>query len=546
MKNKNVIFGNEATGKIKEGVETLADAVKVTLGPRGRNVIIERDGKPISTKDGVTVAKSIKLKDPVKNMGVEAVKEAASQTADAAGDGTTTSTVLAHEFYTKGLKSVATGASPIEVKRGMDKAVKEVVKSLKSFSKDVTTNDEIKQIATISANSDTEIGSLIAEAMEEVGKEGVITVEESKTAKTSLEVVEGMQFDRGYLSPYFINNNDQMFAQFENAYVLMTDKKIGGVKDIVKILEFVIAKNKPLLIIADDVEGEALATLIVNKARGTCQVCAVKAPGYGKSKAEMLDDIAILTGGNVISTERGQKLDKIQNIEESLGTCRTITVNNKSTILVDGGGDEKSITQRADEIKSMIDSSTSDYETEKNQDRLAKLAGGVAILSIGAESEVEMREKKDRVDDALHATRAAVDEGIVPGGGIALIRAQKITKLTGLAENEDQLAGINLVIDTCYSPFKAIVENSGLNAEVVLSKLPRDKDKGYDAKLEKYVNMFESGIIDPTKVTRTAIEKAASVAGTLLITDCVITDSEEKKTEVYPGGEMSMGMPGMV
>ena len=546
MKNKNVIFGNEATGKIKEGVETLADAVKVTLGPRGRNVIIERDGKPISTKDGVTVAKSIKLKDPVKNMGVEAVKEAASQTADAAGDGTTTSTVLAHEFYTKGLKSVATGASPIEVKRGMDKAVKEVVKSLKSFSKDVTTNDEIKQIATISANSDTEIGSLIAEAMEEVGKEGVITVEESKTAKTSLEVVEGMQFDRGYLSPYFINNNDQMFAQFENAYVLMTDKKIGGVKDIVKILEFVIAKNKPLLIIADDVEGEALATLIVNKARGTCQVCAVKAPGYGKSKAEMLDDIAILTGGNVISTERGQKLDKIQNIEESLGTCRTITVNNKSTILVDGGGDEKSITQRADEIKSMIDSSTSDYETEKNQDRLAKLAGGVAILSIGAESEVEMREKKDRVDDALHATRAAVDEGIVPGGGIALIRAQKITKLTGLAENEDQLAGINLVIDTCYSPFKAIVENSGLNAEVVLSKLPRDKDKGYDAKLEKYVNMFESGIIDPTKVTRTAIEKAASVAGTLLITDCVITDSEEKKTEVYPGGEMSMGMPGMM
>ena len=546
MKNKNVIFGNEATGKIKEGVETLADAVKVTLGPRGRNVIIERDGKPISTKDGVTVAKSIKLKDPVKNMGVEAVKEAASQTADAAGDGTTTSTVLAHEFYTKGLKSVATGASPIEVKRGMDKAVKEVVKSLKSFSKDVTTNDEIKQIATISANSDTEIGSLIAEAMEEVGKEGVITVEESKTAKTSLEVVEGMQFDRGYLSPYFINNNDQMFAQFENAYVLMTDKKIGGVKDIVKILEFVIAKNKPLLIIADDVEGEALATLIVNKARGTCQVCAVKAPGYGKSKAEMLDDIAILTGGKVISTERGQKLDKIQNIEESLGTCRTITVNNKSTILVDGGGDEESITQRADEIKNMIDTSTSDYETEKNQDRLAKLAGGVAILSIGAESEVEMREKKDRVDDALHATRAAVDEGIVPGGGIALIRAQKITKLTGLAENEDQLAGINLVIDTCYSPFKAIVENSGLNAEVVLSKLPRDKDKGYDAKLEKYVNMFESGIIDPTKVTRTAIEKAASVAGTLLITDCVITDSEEKKTEVYPGGEMSMGMPGMM
>ena len=546
MKNKNVIFGNEATGKIKEGVETLADAVKVTLGPRGRNVIIERDGKPISTKDGVTVAKSIKLKDPVKNMGVEAVKEAASQTADAAGDGTTTSTVLAHEFYTKGLKSVATGASPIEVKRGMDKAVKEVVKSLKSFSKDVTTNDEIKQIATISANSDTEIGSLIAEAMEEVGKEGVITVEESKTAKTSLEVVEGMQFDRGYLSPYFINNNDQMFAQFENAYVLMTDKKIGGVKDIVKILEFVIAKNKPLLIIADDVEGEALATLIVNKARGTCQVCAVKAPGYGKSKAEMLDDIAILTGGKVISTERGQKLDKIQNIEESLGTCRTITVNNKSTILVDGGGDEESITQRADEIKNMIDSSTSDYETEKNQDRLAKLAGGVAILSIGAESEVEMREKKDRVDDALHATRAAVDEGIVPGGGIALIRAQKITKFTGLAENEDQLAGINLVIDTCYSPFKAIVENSGLNAEVVLSKLPRDKDKGYDAKLEKYVNMFESGIIDPTKVTRTAIEKAASVAGTLLITDCVITDSEEKKTEVYPGGEMSMGMPGMM
>ena len=546
MKNKNVIFGNEATGKIKEGVETLADAVKVTLGPRGRNVIIERDGKPISTKDGVTVAKSIKLKDPVKNMGVEAVKEAASQTADAAGDGTTTSTILAHELYTKGLKSVATGASPIEVKRGIDKAVKEVVKSLKSFSKDVTTNDEIKQIATISANSDTEIGSLIAEAMEEVGKEGVITVEESKTAKTSLEVVEGMQFDRGYLSPYFINNNDQMFAQFENAYVLMTDKKIGGVKDIVKILEFVIAKNKPLLIIADDVEGEALATLIVNKARGTCQVCAVKAPGYGKSKAEMLDDIAILTGGKVISTERGQKLDKIQNIEESLGTCRTITVNNKSTILVDGGGDEGSITQRADEIKNMIDSSTSDYETEKNQDRLAKLAGGVAILSIGAESEVEMREKKDRVDDALHATRAAVDEGIVPGGGIALIRAQKITKLAGLAENEDQLAGINLVIDTCYAPFKAIVENSGLNAEVVLSKLPRDKDKGYDAKLEKYVNMFESGIIDPTKVTRTAIEKAASVAGTLLITDCVITDSEEKKTEVYPGGEMSMGMPGMM
>jgi len=546
MKNKDVIFGGDATNKIKEGVDTLADAVKVTLGPRGRNVIIERDGKPISTKDGVTVAKSIKLKDPVRNMGVEAVKEAASQTADAAGDGTTTSTVLAHELYTKGLKAVATGASPIEVKRGIDKAVKSIVASLKELSKDVTTNEEIKQIATISANSDEEIGNIIAEAMEEVGKEGVITVEESKTARTSLEVVEGMQFDRGYLSPYFINNNNQMFAQFENAYILITDKKISGIKDIVKVLEFVIAKNKPLLIIADDVEGEALATLIVNKARGTCQVCAVKAPGYGKTKSEILEDISILTGGKVVSTERGQKLDKIQNIEDVLGTCRTITVNNKSTVLVDGGGSEESITARAEEIKTMIEQSNSDYDVEKNQDRLARLAGGVAILSIGAESEVEMKEKKDRVDDALHATRAAVDEGIVPGGGIALIRAYKNAKLTGISSNEDQLAGINIVIDACYAPFKAIVENSGLNAEVVLSKLPRDKEKGYDAKLEKYVNMFESGIIDPTKVTRTALEKAASVAGTLLITDCVITDSEEKKTEVYPGGTMSMDMPGMM
>ena len=540
MKNKNIDFNSNATEKLKKGVKTLSDAVKVTLGPRGRNVIIERDGKPISTKDGVTVAKSVKLKDKVQNMGVEAIKEAASQTADAAGDGTTTSTVLAYEFYKKGLKSIANGSSPIELKRGMDKTVAQIVKNLKGFSKDVKGNEEIKQVATISANNDSEIGKIIAAAMEEVGKEGVITVEESKTANTALEIVEGMQFDRGYLSPYFINDNAQMHTQFKDAYVFMTDKKIGSVKDLIKTLEFVIAKQKPLLIIAEDIEGEALATLIVNKARGTCQVCAIKAPGFGNTKKEFLEDIAVLTGGQVFAIDKGIKLEKVTDVSPYLGTCRSITVNNKSTVLIDGGGDIEAIKEKAEEIKKCIDNATSDYEIEKYQDRLAKLAGGVAIILIGAESEVEMKEKKDRVDDALNATRAAVAEGVIPGGGIALIKASQ--SLNGIEfENDEQKEGSKIILEACQEPFNCIINNTGLNSEVILNQINdasnegSSENYGYDARNEKVVDMFEAGIIDPTKVARIALEKAASVAGTLLITECVITEEEEEKSEVVAG-----------
>ena len=540
MKNKNIDFNSNATEKLKKGVKTLSDAVKVTLGPRGRNVIIERDGKPISTKDGVTVAKSVKLKDKVQNMGVEAIKEAASQTADAAGDGTTTSTVLAYEFYKKGLKSIANGSSPIELKRGMDKTVAQIVKNLKGFSKDVKGNEEIKQVATISANNDSEIGKIIAAAMEEVGKEGVITVEESKTANTALEIVEGMQFDRGYLSPYFINDNAQMHTQFKDAYVFMTDKKIGSVKDLIKTLEFVIAKQKPLLIIAEDIEGEALATLIVNKARGTCQVCAIKAPGFGNTKKEFLEDIAVLTGGKVFAIDKGIKLEKVTDVSPYLGTCRSITVNNKSTVLIDGGGDIEAIKEKAEEIKKCIDNATSDYEIEKYQDRLAKLAGGVAIILIGAESEVEMKEKKDRVDDALNATRAAVAEGVIPGGGIALIKASQ--SLNGIEfENDEQKEGSKIILEACQEPFNCIINNTGLNSEVILNQISdasnegSSENYGYDARNEKVVDMFEAGIIDPTKVARIALEKAASVAGTLLITECVITEEEEEKPEVVAG-----------
>jgi|10_taG_2_1085330.scaffolds.fasta_scaffold02843_7 chaperonin GroEL len=540
MKNKNIDFNSNATEKLKKGVKTLSDAVKVTLGPRGRNVIIERDGKPISTKDGVTVAKSVKLKDKVQNMGVEAIKEAASQTADAAGDGTTTSTVLAYEFYKKGLKSIANGSSPIELKRGMDKTVAQIVKNLKGFSKDVKGNEEIKQVATISANNDSEIGKIIAAAMEEVGKEGVITVEESKTANTALEIVEGMQFDRGYLSPYFINDNAQMHTQFKDAYVFMTDKKIGSVKDLIKTLEFVIAKQKPLLIIAEDIEGEALATLIVNKARGTCQVCAIKAPGFGNTKKEFLEDIAVLTGGQVFAIDKGIKLEKVTDVSPYLGTCRSITVNNKSTVLIDGGGDIEAIKEKAEEIKKCIDNATSDYEIEKYQDRLAKLAGGVAIILIGAESEVEMKEKKDRVDDALNATRAAVAEGVIPGGGIALIKASQ--SLNGIEfENDEQKEGSKIILEACQEPFNCIINNTGLNSEVILNQISdasnegSSENYGYDARNEKVVDMFEAGIIDPTKVARIALEKAASVAGTLLITECVITEEEEEKPEVVAG-----------
>ena len=540
MKNKNIDFNSNATEKLKKGVKTLSDAVKVTLGPRGRNVIIERDGKPISTKDGVTVAKSVKLKDKVQNMGVEAIKEAASQTADAAGDGTTTSTVLAYEFYKKGLKSIANGSSPIELKRGMDKTVAQIVKNLKGFSKDVKGNEEIKQVATISANNDSEIGKIIAAAMEEVGKEGVITVEESKTANTALEIVEGMQFDRGYLSPYFINDNAQMHTQFKDAYVFMTDKKIGSVKDLIKTLEFVIAKQKPLLIIAEDIEGEALATLIVNKARGTCQVCAIKAPGFGNTKKEFLEDIAVLTGGQVFAIDKGIKLEKVTDVSPYLGTCRSITVNNKSTVLIDGGGDIEAIKEKAEEIKKCIDNATSDYEIEKYQDRLAKLAGGVAIILIGAESEVEMKEKKDRVDDALNATRAAVAEGVIPGGGIALIKASQ--SLNGIEfENDEQKEGSKIILEACQEPFNCIINNTGLNSEVILNQISdasnegSSENYGYDARSEKVVDMFEAGIIDPTKVARIALEKAASVAGTLLITECVITEEEEEKPEVVAG-----------
>ncbi|PID69748.1 MAG: chaperonin GroEL [Flavobacteriales bacterium] len=544
---KNIIFDIESRDGLKRGVDALANAVKVTLGPKGRNVVIGKSfGAPQITKDGVTVAKEIELEDTLENMGAQMVKEVASKTNDLAGDGTTTATVLAQAIVKEGLKNVAAGASPMELKRGIDKAVETVVADLRKQSEVVGNKmDKIKQVASISANNDETIGDLIAEAFEKVGKEGVITVEEAKGTDTYVDVVEGMQFDRGYLSPYFVTDSEKMVTELENPYVLLYDKKISSMKDLLPVLEPAAQSGKPLLIVAEDVEGEALATLVVNKLRGSLKIAAVKAPGFGDRRKAMLEDIAILTGGTVISEERGFTLEN--TTLDMLGTAETVTIDKDNTTIVNGGGKKNAIKDRVNQIKAQIETTTSDYDKEKLQERLAKLAGGVAVLYVGAASEVEMKEKKDRVDDALHATRAAVEEGIVAGGGVALIRAKaKLEKLT--TDNLDETTGVQIVARSIEEPLRIIVENAGSEGSVVASKvLEGKKDFGFNAKSGKYINMFKEGIIDPTKVTRIALENAASVAGMILTTECALVDIKEDTPAA--GGGMPMGgggMPGMM
>ena len=544
---KQIFFDIDARNKMKKGVDTLANAVKVTLGPKGRNVVLEKKfGAPQITKDGVTVAKEIELEDPIENMGAQMVKEVASKTADIAGDGTTTATVLAQSIISEGLRNVAAGANPMDLKRGIDKAVKTIVESLKKQSVTVgNDNDKIKQVASISANNEESIGSLIAEAMQKVGKEGVITVEEAKGTDTTVEVVEGMQFDRGYVSPYFVTNSEKMQAELDNPYILIYDKKISSMKDILHILEKVAQSGRPLLIISEDLEGEALATLVVNKLRGTLKVAAVKAPGFGDRRKEMLQDIAVLTKGTVISEEQGYKLEGVDL--DSLGEAASVTIDKDNTTVVDGKGDKKDITARVNQIKAQIETTTSDYDKEKLQERLAKLSGGVAVLYVGAASEVEMKEKKDRVDDALHATRAAVEEGIVPGGGVAYIRAiQSLDKLEGV--NADENTGIQIIKRAVEEPLRQIVVNSGIEGSIVVQKIKEGKkDYGFNARTEVYENLLAAGVIDPTKVTRIALENAASIAGMLLTTECVISDKPEKEKPGMPpmGGGMGGGMGDM-
>ena len=544
MTAKDILFDAEARAKLKVGVDKLADAVKVTLGPAGRNVLIDKKfGAPTSTKDGVTVAKEIELEDTFENMGAQMVREVSSKTSDVAGDGTTTATVLAQAIYREGLKNVAAGARPIDLKRGIDKAVKDVVVELRSISRDISGKKEIAQVGTISANNDPEIGELIAEAMEKVGKDGVITVEEAKGMDTELKVVEGMQFDRGYLSPYFVTNSEKMDAELEEPYILIHDKKISNMKDLLPILEKTAQSGRPLMIISEDIEGEALATLVVNKLRGTLKVCAVKAPGFGDRRKAMLEDIAILTGGTVISEEKGYKLENATI--SYLGQAATITVDKDNTTIVEGKGQGDDIKARINEIKNQIDKSTSDYDTEKLQERLAKLSGGVAVINIGASTEVEMKEKKARVEDALHATRAAVQEGIVAGGGVALIRAAKGLDNTD-PENEDQKTGIEIVRRSLEEPLRQIVANTGTtDGAVVVEKVKQGEgDFGFNARTEEYEKMTEAGVVDPTKVTRTALENAASVAGILLTTEAAITDIKEDKPDMPampPGGMGGMG-----
>ena len=543
---KEIFFDIEARDKLKKGVDALADAVKVTLGPKGRNVVIgKKFGAPQITKDGVSVAKEIEVKDPIEDMGAQMVKEVASKTADIAGDGTTTATVLAQAIISAGLKNVAAGANPMDLKRGIDKAVKDIVENLKKLSKEVgSDNDKIKQIATISANNDEAIGALIAEAMKVVGNDGVITVEEAKGTETEVKTVEGMQFDRGYLSPYFVTNTDKMIAELENPMILIYDKKISNMKELLPILEPVAQSGKPLLVIAEDVDGEALATLVVNRIRGSLKIAAVKAPGFGDRRKAMLEDLAILTGGNVISEERGLTMDSVTM--EMLGTAEKIEIDKDNTTIVNGAGNKKDIEARVGQIKSQIEASNSDYDKEKMQERLAKLAGGVAVLYVGAPTEVEMKEKKDRVDDALAATRAAVEEGIVPGGGIALIRSLKtIDKLKSL--NEDESTGIAIIKRSVEEPLRQIIANSGGEGAVIIQKVKEGKDDfGYNARTESYDNLYSAGVIDPTKVTRIAIENAASIASMLLTTECVIADEPMDDPVPPMGGGMPGGMPGMM
>ncbi len=543
---KDITFNLEARNALKKGVDKLSNAVKVTLGPKGRNVIMDKKfGAPVISKDGVTVAREIELEDPVENMGAQMVKEVASKTADVAGDGTTTATVLAQSIIATGLKNVAAGANPMDLKRGIDKAVEKVIANLKKQSVEVGDSiEKIEQVATISANNDHSIGKLIAEAMSKVKKEGVITIEEAKGTDTSVQVVEGMQFDRGYISPYFVTDTEKMEAVFEDPYILIYDKKISTMKDFLPVLEKVVQAGKALIIIAEDVDGEALATLVVNKLRGSLKIAAVKAPGFGDRRKAMLEDIAILTGGTVISEEQGYKLE---NADLShLGTAEKVSIDKDNTTIVSGKGDKDNIKARINQIKAQMENTTSDYDKEKLQERLAKLAGGVAVLYVGAASEVEMKEKKDRFDDALHATRAAVEEGIVPGGGIAYLRA--IASLKDFkGENADQDTGAAIVRRALEEPLRLIVENAGLEGSIVIQKVMEGKDDyGFNARTEQYENLYASGVIDPTKVTRVALENAASIAGMLLTTECVLADIKEEKSDMPPMNQGMGGMGGMM
>ena len=541
---KKIQFDIQAREGLKKGVDALANAVKVTLGPKGRNVIIGKSfGGPQVTKDGVTVAKEIELEDSLENMGAQMVKEVASKTNDLAGDGTTTATILAQSIVNEGLKNVTAGANPMDLKRGVDKAVSAIVENLNKTAKTVgNSSEKIQQIASISANNDNVIGDLITEAFEKVGKEGVITVEEAKGTDTYVDVVEGMQFDRGYLSPYFVTNSEKMESDLESPYILLYDKKISAMKDLLPVLEPVAQSGKPLLVIAEDVDGEALATLVVNKLRGALKIAAVKAPGFGDRRKAMLEDIAILTGGTVISEERGFNIEN--TTIDMLGSAERVTIDKDNTTIVNGAGDKKAIGDRVNQIKTQIETTTSDYDKEKLQERLAKLAGGVAVLYVGAASEVEMKEKKDRVDDALHATRAAVEEGIVAGGGVALIRARNVLDKIK-ATNDDELTGIQIIYRALEAPVRTIVANAGGEGSVVVAKIIEGKDGfGYDAKSEQYVDLFDAGIIDPKKVTRVALENAASVAGMILTTECALVDIKEDTPAGPPMG--GGGMPGMM
>ena len=541
---KQLSFGEDARHKVMRGVDILANAVKVTLGPKGRNVVIEKKfGSTIITKDGVTVAKEIELKEPFENMGAQLVNEVASKTSDVAGDGTTTATVLAQAIFREGIKYVTAGGNPMEIKKGIDLAVDAVIERLKKLSKETKDKREIAQVGAISANNDRAIGDLIAEAMDKVGKDGVITVEEAKSMETSLEIVEGMQFDRGYLSPYFVTNPERMVAELEDVYILLHEKKISGMKDLLPLLEKVAKMGKPLMIVAEDVEGEALATLVVNKLRGTLSTVAVKAPGFGDRRKEMLKDIAILTGGNVISEELGVKLENVTL--EDLGRAKKLTVDKDNTTIVEGRGKGKDIEGRVKQIRAQIEETTSDYDREKLQERLAKLVGGVAVINVGAATETEMKEKKARVEDALHATRAAVEEGIVPGGGVALLRCiSAIDKLE--PKSHDQKVGVEIIRRALEEPLRQIANNAGLEGSIVVQQVMKEKQTtGLDASTGEYVDMLQAGIIDPTKVTRTALQNAASISGLLLTTEAMVSEiPEEKKTPSMPGGGMG-GMGGM-